>query len=209
MKEDVVLDYLNKGLLLVNKLAVPQLNHVPMVGPVLSVVTSIFVDTVLGETNELFKDAYSRSIDAIYQPVASASPVRLKKFYSFYYDTLSKSIGTYIDNNDLEYLKKAYPVLFKILVLDDLILTTVYFDEMNAGQWDKIIEDFNKPVNKVTEFSEAMSHISGKPGDSDVLADVESFVREISAEFSSEYKNNTKFRDDLIKLVKNILGNKK
>lgn len=209
MKEEVVLDYLNKGLELVNKLGVPQLNNVPVAGPVLKVVTSILLDTVLGQTNDLFKDAYSRSIDLIYQPISSASPIRLKKFYSFYSDTLSKSIGEHIESNDVDYLKKAYPVLFKILVLDDLILTTVYFDEINEGHWDKIIEDFNKTSNKVTEFSEAVKLISPNPGDSDVISDIESFIREISSEFSSEYKNNSKFRDDLTKIVNNILGKKK
>ena len=52
MKEEVVLECLEKGLDLVNRLAVPQLEHVPVFGTIASTLSKIILNTVIDEANQ-------------------------------------------------------------------------------------------------------------------------------------------------------------
>lgn len=69
---------------------------------------------------------------------------------------LSQSYQVEIQKNEIEPLREAFSSLYPILALEDPFLEALFAQELNSGQYRKIVKDFKNRVKKAKEDVESV-----------------------------------------------------
>ncbi len=137
---------------------------------------------------------------------ADPSAVRVKSdkyIFSFFKKNidLRRAYKKEIDDEDLTSLRKAFLSLYPILGLDDPFLSALFYQELEAKHYRKIVKEFKGRVAKAIQDIEAMDE---KPR---FVEGLKSVAKEM-ASLSSDMITQTTVQKSLAEIIKKEIGRK-
>lgn len=184
-----------------------KISAIPGYGPVVSVFLTCLVDSVGSFVEGHFKEVYSDRVRLYHQPIIGATLVRLRRFYE-HYPTLKATFQEELNAFD-EYaiarLRKFYPLLYKLWVTKDLLLTTAYAEELSTNDLESIFQDYfrrDESPNKVERLIASVTEVINK--------DVESFVsiEDLFIDLGKNLLTEAKDSEELKAVLKKVIDEK-
>lgn len=184
-----------------------KISAIPGYGPVISVFLTCLVDSVGSFVEGHFKEVYSDRVRLLHQPVIGATLVRLRRFYE-HYPTLKATFQEELnafDEYSIARLRKFYPLLYKLWVTKDLLLTTAYAEELSTNDLESIFQDYFRRDDKPTKVDLLVSSVTTV-----INKDVESFVsiEDLFIDLGNNLLEEAKDSDELKAVLKKVISEK-